>query len=253
MSSDRVSPSRRWVGAARFAVENRGALPYRQASRLRVRPAVTALAIIDQRVLRVATITATEPDDHTADNTSSVTIVPQAAADLAIAKSLLPAAGPYVLGQQVTYTVTVTNNGPDAASGVAVADVLPAALTSIVVTPATGSWVPSTWTIGSLAVGASTTMTVTGSIQATGSIANAASVTGNEFDPNTANNTAEVVFTATSADLSIAKTAVTAAPHVGTQTSFTITVVNNGPDAAAAVTVTDVLPSELSFVSSTPS
>jgi hypothetical protein len=60
MFSDRAPPSRRWAGAARPGVENRGAPPGRQAPRLRARPAVTAPAIIDQRALRVATITATE-------------------------------------------------------------------------------------------------------------------------------------------------------------------------------------------------
>jgi len=204
-------------------------------------------------VPNTATITATEPDTHTADNTSTVTIIPQAAADLAITKSLLPAAGPYLLGQQITYTVTVTNNGPDAASSVTVSDVLPAALTAIVVAPGVGSWASPTWTTGSLATGASASMTVTGTIRATGTVTNAASVTGGEFDPDTSNNTAEVTFTAAGADLSITKTAVSATPHVNSQTSFTITIVNHGPDAASAVTVTDALPSELVYVSSTPS
>jgi len=85
-------------------------------------------------------------------------ITPQATADLSITKSVAPAAGPYLLGQQITYTVTVTNNGPDAVTGVKVTDIVPASLGSIVVTPSIGSYAAPTWTIGPMSNGATATL-----------------------------------------------------------------------------------------------
>lgn len=53
------------------------------------------------------------------------------------------------------------------------------------------------------------------------------------------------------ADLSITKTADKNTPNVGDTVTYNISVVNNGPDIATAVTVTDSLPSGLNFVSAT--
>ena len=56
------------------------------------------------------------------------------------------------------------------------------------------------------------------------------------------------------ADLALTKTVSDAAPNVGDQITFTITLTNGGPTATAAgVAVTDLLPAGLSFVSATPS
>jgi len=180
-------------------------------------------------------------------------ITPQATADLSITKSVAPAAGPYLLGQQITYTVTVTNNGPNVATGVKVTDVVLASLGSIVVTPSIGSYAAPTWTIGFMSNAATATLTVVGSISAAGTITNIASVTGNEFDFNTGNNTAQVSLVASSADLSITKTVDNATPLVGSNVTFTITVKNSGPGNASGVTVADTLPTGLTYVSSTPS
>ena len=72
------------------------------------------------------------------------------------------------LGSDVTFTVTVTNAGPSAASGVALTDVLPAGLALVSATPAQGTYTPTTgvWTIGALAVGAQTTLTLRATVQA---------------------------------------------------------------------------------------
>ena len=68
--------------------------------------------------------------------------------DLALSKSVSDPT-PNV-GDQVTFTVTLTNDGPDPATGVAVTDLLPAGLTFVSATPSQGTYDPGTgvWTVG---------------------------------------------------------------------------------------------------------
>ena len=58
---------------------------------------------------------------------------------------------------------------------------------------------------------------------------------------------------AQTADLSLTKTVDDPTPTVGDTVAFTLTLSNAGPDAATGVTVTDLLPAGLTFVSATPS
>ncbi|MGH7341426.1 MAG: proprotein convertase P-domain-containing protein, partial [Candidatus Rokuibacteriota bacterium] len=106
--------------------------------------------------------------------------------DLEVTKSGAPGAG-----SQIIWTITVTNNGPDDATGVVVTDPL-AACTVFVGDDCGGANVPPwTWIIGALANGASETCNVTVDASAcpVGSVSNTASATGNENDPTPANNT----------------------------------------------------------------
>ena len=57
-------------------------------------------------------------------------------ADLAVTKTVSDAT-PNV-GDQITFTVTLTNSGPDAATGVQVTDLLPAGLTFVSADPQPG-------------------------------------------------------------------------------------------------------------------
>jgi uncharacterized repeat protein (TIGR01451 family) len=55
------------------------------------------------------------------------------------------------------------------------------------------------------------------------------------------------------ADLGLTKTVSNASPNVGDTITFTVTLQNSGPASATGVTVTDLLPPGLTFVSATPS
>ena len=55
------------------------------------------------------------------------------------------------------------------------------------------------------------------------------------------------------ADLSVTKTVSNPTPNVGDKITFTVTLTNPGPDTAAAVEVTDLLPAGVDFVSASPS
>lgn len=99
--------------------------------------------------------------------------------------------GAVPLGQNVTYNITVTNNGPSAATGVSLTDTLAAGLGFVSATPSQGTCSgtgPITCNIGTLAGGASATVSVVASAAATGSYANTASVTATQPDFNTGNN-----------------------------------------------------------------
>jgi uncharacterized repeat protein (TIGR01451 family) len=136
---------------------------------------------------------------------------PPDGADLVLTKT--DTADPVAAGGPIGYFLTVTNNGPFAASGVVLTDVLPAAITYTSAIPSQGACAHAsgtvTCTLGALPVAATATVTIGGAVSAgaSGSISNSASVTSATFDSNMANNTGiETTFVGAVADLSIAKT-----------------------------------------------
>jgi uncharacterized repeat protein (TIGR01451 family) len=133
--------------------------------------------------------------DTTNDSASDPTTI-ASSADVGVSKSANHATVP--VGSIVTYTVTAYNNGPSNASGVQVTDLLPAGLSLVSATPATGTYTPGTgvWNIGTLASGASTTLTMAATVTGTGTITNTAAKSAqNEPDPNPANNAFSAAIT----------------------------------------------------------
>jgi len=123
-------------------------------------------------------------------------------ADLAISKTATP--NPVTAGSNLTYAITITNNGPDAAESVTVTDILPEAFTFISC-DATGGGVCSgaennrVVTFASLAPGASASITIV--VKAKCSVANGAivnntaTISSATFDSNQSNNTATTATT----------------------------------------------------------
>jgi uncharacterized repeat protein (TIGR01451 family) len=98
----------------------------------------------------------------------------------------------------LSYTIAVTNNGPDTATGVSVTDTLPAGLSYVSSTLSQGSIAtggPVTWTVGSLSVGSSAVAIIRTAANAGGSITNTATVVGSQIDLNAANNIAAATTT----------------------------------------------------------
>jgi uncharacterized repeat protein (TIGR01451 family) len=88
-------------------------------------------------------------------------------------------------GSQIIYTVTVTNDGPDDASGVVVTDNLPAEVTYVSDDCGGSNVPPWTWNIGDLINGASATCHITVDVtpEFFGPIVNTAMVTADQNDP----------------------------------------------------------------------
>lgn len=111
--------------------------------------------------------------------------------DLSLAKS--DSADPVTAGQTLTYTLTVTNNGPMASTGSSISDPLPAG-TSFVSSPDGCAENAGTVTcpIGALGIGAQAgaSFTVTVGAGVTGALSNTATVAANDLDENSGNDAA---------------------------------------------------------------
>ena len=173
-------------------------------------------------------------------------------ADLQIEKT--PATGPVTAGAPTVYTLTVTNNGPSDATGVAVTDTIPAALTWVSDTCGAGPPAGSTltWTVGTVANGAMAACTVTFMVPAaaTGIIVNQASVSGIEADSVPGNNMASTNNPiALDVILSVTKAVDGATPFKqGAIADYLVTVTNSGISNASNVVVTDLLDDLLTYV-----
>jgi uncharacterized repeat protein (TIGR01451 family) len=207
-----------------------------------------------------------DPDNTDSSATVTTTILAPVTADLGITKTTAStSAAP---GASVTYTITLTNNGPDAAANVVVTDVLPAQLLfqSITTpagfnctTPAVGANGTITCTAVTMTSGTTAVFTLVTQVagNATGTINNNATASSDTNDGNPGNSSgsapAVIVGAAASADLSIAKSTNAAQAATGSTITYTINVTNNGPDAATNVIVSDDLPAGLQLVTATPS
>jgi uncharacterized repeat protein (TIGR01451 family) len=94
--------------------------------------------------------------------------------------------------KELTYLISVTNEGPDDATGVKVNENLPVGVTYISSnTHGKGSYNTGVWTIGNLSVNESATLSLIVTVDAgthPGTITNTATISGNQTDPHPLNN-----------------------------------------------------------------
>jgi uncharacterized repeat protein (TIGR01451 family) len=177
------------------------------------------------------------PDLDTTNNAAVLTVPIDRRANLEITKSG-PATGSR--GTNLVYTMVVRNRGPSDADNVLVTDPTPTGLTLVSLTG------PCTAAPGcSLVAGASHTATATFAIPpgyaGPDPIVNVGSVTSATPDPNTSFNTSRAT---TSLDTPVAAVSLVMTDNVtevaaGTSTTYTITLMNDGPASAPATRVVD--------------
>ncbi|HEY2325816.1 MAG TPA: hypothetical protein VGJ82_23370, partial [Thermoanaerobaculia bacterium] len=198
-------------------------------------------------ISNTASISATENDPNTGDNSSTANTTVAQPADVSISKTGPTSASP---GSNVTYTITVVNSGPSSAGSVVVSDPTPAGLTFVSNTGACTSAFPCS--LGTMTAGQIATINATFSIPANFAgtfTTNTATVSSGATDPNSGNNTASATTSlAPQADVSVVKSG-PASTTTGQNIVYTTTVTNNGPLAASNVFVTDNTPAGLTFVS----
>ena len=201
-----------------------------------------------------ATITAADQFDPTTGNDSASATETPLQADLALTKTV-DLANPNV-GDVIDFTVTLTNNGPDAATNVQVADLLPAGLVFVDDVPSQGTYddASGVWAVGTVTTAAPQTLLILARVVSPDPRTNTATISGvDQFDPATGNDTASATETPQQADLALTKTVDNPTPNVGDVVTFTVTLTNKGPDQATNVEVQDVLPSGLTFLFDLPS
>jgi uncharacterized repeat protein (TIGR01451 family) len=237
---------------------------------------VPAAAPVGTALSASANIIAVTSDPNTGNNLATATTVVATAgqSDLAVSTSGTP--NPVTQGFNISYTQSVTNNGPATASTATFTDTIPAGTTLVSFAP------PANWTCNTIAAGGTGTFTCTlnaGQTIAAGAIVNFPMVvqvalttapgttitntvninipcSGGGNDPNCGNNTASssvVVASPSQADVSIVKTAAPEPVTQGTNLTYTLMVSNAGPAIAQNVSISDNIPSTTTYVSnSTP-
>lgn len=195
------------------------------------------------KITNDANVSGREYDWNLSNNYDNKSIDVDVCADLAIEKLVNDTAPKF--NSLVEWTLRVTNNGPDTATGVVVCDILPEGLISI------DKSFNGIWNVGKLLNNQTKELTIICLVNKTEKLVNIADIAGNEYDCNLTNNIInKSIEVASSADLFVKKYVNNTAPDFGEIIKWSVVVSNNGPDIATNVQVNDLLDDGLIFVKS---
>ena len=218
---------------------------------------VSGTATAGTIITDTATVATTSRDTSLSNNSATVNIAVASGtqADLSVTNAASP--NPVAAGNNITYTQSVTNNGPAAATIISFTDPVPANTTVVSLTGPAGwtcstATTPPSCTIASLAANATANFTFV--VKVSANVASGTTITETDSasstsDPNSANNSATVnVQVANSADLSVTNSASPVPVQAGNNITYTQVVTNAGP-STANVTLSEALPANTAAVS----
>ncbi|HXI69439.1 MAG TPA: Ig-like domain-containing protein [Verrucomicrobiae bacterium] len=202
---------------------------------------VTAPASGSFTNIAASTAGTSDPNPTNNNGSASTSVVRTTISPVADVIVLLAGPTNVSVGDSFTYTITLTNGGPSAATGVVLKDTLPASLTFLA---ASGGGASSnniiTWpTLGSLANGGKTNFTITVSAPGSGLFTNIAFATAGTFDLNLTNNNgtalaSQVQTTVAAAQFSLLAGTAVLNPQTGLYEE-TVVVTNTGSSTVAGV------------------
>jgi uncharacterized repeat protein (TIGR01451 family) len=215
-------------------------------------------------ILNTATVASMAVDPDPGNNSATTTTqVKGAQADLAVTKTASP--DPVLPGNDLAYTIVVSNNGPDDAANATLNDALPPGVTFVSLSAPAG-WQPTTPAVGSGGTVTASSSTVTNGAAATftlvvhvdtaarggATISNTATV-ASPTDSTPGNNSATTTTQVKGAQADLAVTITNSPDPVvpGNDVIYAIVVTNNGPDDAANASLIDPLPPGVTLVSFT--
>jgi uncharacterized repeat protein (TIGR01451 family) len=190
----------------------------------------------------------------------SITITAVAPADLELSKVVDRAQ--IVVGDTVTFAVTLANLGPATATGVQITDAIPADLEVVDSAVSVGALDLATgvWSLDTLAPGATATLTLTVGADEAGTFTNTVEVTASERpDPDSTPgngdpteddwSSATVTVVTAPPDLDLRKVADATGPvRPGDRIGYTLELLNVGAETATAVVLTDPTPEHATYV-----
>ena len=206
-----------------------------------------------------ATVAGQQADPNTTNNAYTLDVTVQGVSDLGVVAAAQP--GTALVGQPLTYTITVSNQGPDDEPDAVLSGALPPGMTVDSLTSSQGD-APSlngsilTADLGALEPTETATITLVVSPGAsdTGPETAGFTVQGQNIDPDSSNNSTQVTATvAPATSLSVAIAPGTGPVIAQTDWTYTLNVSNPGPSDATDVTVTSALPPDVQFVSASSS
>ena len=203
------------------------------------------------------TITGDQFDPDGGNNDSDAEVVGLPGIDLELGKSVDNPKPD--LNQNITFTLTLTNLGPDTATGVIVRDLLPVGFTYVADTPSQGTYNSGTglWTVGSLALNQTETLDIEVQVTGIGALQNFTEVIAadqTDIDSTPDNGPGEDdaalvdIQVNTLVDLRVTKVVEQVYVRPGDVVNYTITVENLGPDTANNVQVAEALPAGITAV-----
>ncbi len=193
-------------------------------------------------------VSAREYDPVPANNSTGVPLAVNPA-DLRLSHSAAP--DPAFSGAPLTYTLRVSNNGPLTAAAVTLTDTLPAGMNFVSAAASQGTCSSGggavVCSLGALPAGDAISVSIAAAPALPGVFTATAVVSSAAGDPQPADNIALAAATVDPADLALS-TAVLSDPATANRLlSFQVVLTNNGPAAAAQVTLTDDLPAGAVF------